>query len=142
MTPIDDQAMGTAMLYSSGTTGKPKGVFNPPLNDLFDEPLPLTLSLGAAFGFGSETTYLSPAPLYHAAPLHYNLVVLDSGGTSIIMEKFDAVRSLELIEEHRVTHSQWVPHVCSYAQVARGRARKIRYQFHAGGDPRRCTVPD
>ena len=109
MTPIDDQAMGTAMLYSSGTTGKPKGVFNPPLNDLFDEPLPLTLSLGAAFGFGSETTYLSPAPLYHAAPLHYNLVVLDSGGTSIIMEKFDAVRSLELIEEHRVTHSQWVP---------------------------------
>ncbi len=108
-TPIDDQAMGTAMLYSSGTTGKPKGVFNRPYTEIFDEPLPLTLSLGAAFGFGSETTYLSPAPLYHAAPLHYNLVVLDTGGTSIIMEKFDAVRALELIEEHRVTHSQWVP---------------------------------
>ena len=107
--PIDDQAMGTAMLYSSGTTGKPKGVFNKPYTEIFDEPLPLTLSLGAAFGFGPETTYLSPAPLYHAAPLHYNLVVLDMGGTSVIMEKFDAVRSLELIEEHRATHSQWVP---------------------------------
>jgi long-chain acyl-CoA synthetase len=109
VSPIEDQAMGTTMLYSSGTTGKPKGVYNKPYTEIFDEPLPLTLSLGAAFGFGSETTYLSPAPLYHAAPLHYNMVVLDTGGTSIIMEKFDALRALELIQEHRVTHSQWVP---------------------------------
>lgn len=109
VSPIEDQAMGTTMLYSSGTTGKPKGVYNKPYTEIFDEPLPLTLSLGAAFGFGPETTYLSPAPLYHAAPLHYNMVVLDTGGTSIIMEKFDALRALELIQEHRVTHSQWVP---------------------------------
>jgi len=109
VSPIDDQAMGTTMLYSSGTTGKPKGVYNKPYTEIFDEPLPLTLSLGAAFGFGPETTYLSPAPLYHAAPLHYNMVVLDTGGTSIIMEKFNAIRALELIQEHRITHSQWVP---------------------------------
>jgi len=107
--PIDDQCMGAPMLYSSGTTGKPKGIFIPPHTDQWDAPLGLTGSIGAAFGFGPETTYLSPAPLYHAAPLHYNMVVLDSGGTSVVMEKFDAVRALELIEQHRITHSQWVP---------------------------------
>jgi len=107
--PIDDQMMGAPMLYSSGTTGQPKGVFVRPHTEQWDAPLSLTNSIGAAFGFGSETTYLSPAPLYHAAPLHYNMLVLDTGGTTVIMEKFDAVRALELIEVYRVTHSQWVP---------------------------------
>jgi len=107
--PVDDQCMGAPMLYSSGTTGKPKGVFVPPHTDQWDAALGLTNSLGVTFGFGPETTYLSPAPLYHAAPLHFNMIVLDSGGTSVVMEKFDAVRALELIEEHRITHSQWVP---------------------------------
>ena len=108
-TPIDDQAMGADMLYSSGTTGKPKGVFIPPYVDAFDAPNAMEASLGAAFGFSPETTYLSPAPLYHAAPLRYNMLVLATGGTSIIMEKFNAERALALIEEHRITHSQWVP---------------------------------
>ncbi len=107
--PVDDQFMGSPMLYSSGTTGKPKGIFIPPATELFDAPGTLTGSLAPAFGFGPETTYLSPAPLYHAAPLHYNLMVLDTGGTSIVMERFDPERALALIEEHRVTHSQWVP---------------------------------
>ena len=108
-TPIDDQAMGVPMLYSSGTTGKPKGVLVPPSKQDINDPYSLTPTIGVAFGFGPETTYLSPAPLYHAAPLHYNLVVLDTGGTSIIMEKFDPERALALIEEYRATHSQWVP---------------------------------
>lgn len=108
-TAIADQANGMAMLYSSGTTGQPKGVFIAPQSDAFDAPHPIASSLGAAFGFGPETVYLSPAPLYHAAPLHYNMMNLSLGGTSVIMEKFDAERALALIEEHRVTHSQWVP---------------------------------
>ena len=108
-TPIADQANGTAMVYSSGTTGQPKGVFIPPSSDDVDSPHPLAMSLGAAFGFGEETVYLSPAPLYHAAPLHYNMMTLYQGGTTIIMEKFEPERALQLIEEHRVTHSQWVP---------------------------------
>jgi fatty-acyl-CoA synthase len=66
-------------------------------------------SVGAFFGFGLDTIYLSPAPLYHAAPLHYNLMVLGLGGTSVIMEQFDPAQSLALIDQYKVTHSQWVP---------------------------------
>ena len=107
--PIADQAYGMPMLYSSGTTGKPKGIFLPPPSDEFDAPHPMAGTLGLVFGFSEETVYLSPAPLYHAAPLHYNMMNLYQGGTSIVMEKFDPEQALKLIEEHRVTHSQWVP---------------------------------
>ncbi|MBA6412611.1 acyl-CoA synthetase [Parahaliea sp. F7430] len=107
--PIEDQANGVAMLYSSGTTGKPKGIFIPPPSDDVLAPMGLAESLGAFFGFGEETVYLSTAPLYHAAPLHYNMMTLYQAGTTVVMEKFDPERALQLIEEHRVTHSQWVP---------------------------------
>jgi long-chain acyl-CoA synthetase len=108
-TPIGDEGNGVPMLYSSGTTGQPSGVFLPPPSDDVNTPPLLVPSLGALFGFSEETVYLSPAPLYHAAPLHYNLMTLYLGGTAVIMERFDAEKSLALIEEHRVTHSQWVP---------------------------------
>lgn len=108
-TPVADPSYGAPMLYSSGTTGKPKGVFVPPQSTDVNALHPMVASMGTAFGFGEETVYLSPAPLYHAAPLHYNMMVMSQGGTSVIMEKFDAERALQLIEEHRVTHSQWVP---------------------------------
>lgn len=108
-TPISDQSYGLPMLYSSGTTGQPKGVRIQAPTQAYNAPHPIAGSLGLAFGFGEETVYLSPAPLYHAAPLHYNMMNLSLGGTSVIMERFDAERALALIEEHRVTHSQWVP---------------------------------
>ncbi|PIE37822.1 MAG: hypothetical protein CSA53_04985 [Gammaproteobacteria bacterium] len=97
------------MLYSSGTTGQPKGVFVPPEDDDVHTPHALAGSLGVAFGFGEETVYLSPAPLYHAAPLHYSMLALYQGGTVVVMKQFEAEQALKLIEEHRVTHSQWVP---------------------------------
>lgn len=108
--PLPDQPRGADMLYSSGTTGRPKGV-KPPLPDRqVDEPGdPYTAIFGAKYGFDSETVYLSPAPLYHAAPLRFGGVVLALGGTVHVMTKFDPVRVLERIEQVQVTHSQWVP---------------------------------
>jgi long-chain acyl-CoA synthetase len=108
-TPISDQSYGMPMLYSSGTTGKPKGVFMAAEEEDVLAPHFLANNLGVAFGFGEETVYLSPAPLYHAAPLHYNMMTLYQGGTTVVMEGFDPERALQLIEEHHVTHSQWVP---------------------------------
>ena len=108
-TPIEDEFLGAPMLYSSGTTGKPKGVYWAPHAEDIQTDHPMSGSVGAFFGFDIDTMYLSPAPLYHAAPLHYNLMVLGLGGTSVIMEHFDPEQSLALIEQYQVTHSQWVP---------------------------------
>ena len=109
-TPISDEERGVQMLYSSGTTGRPKGVLPKRVpGESIQVMTPSAATLGVKFGFGENTVYLSPAPLYHAAPLTYNTITMHSGGTSIIMERFDAERSLELIEKYQITHSQWVP---------------------------------
>ncbi|MEM7115172.1 MAG: acyl-CoA synthetase [Chloroflexota bacterium] len=109
ITPIDDEEQGGVMFYSSGTTGVPKGVFNPPGSKNIYEHSASVLSIGETFKFGPHTRYLSPAPLYHAAPLVYNFVNMVFGGTSIIMKRFDAENALRTIEEFRPNYSQWVP---------------------------------
>lgn len=108
--PLDDQPAGSDMLYSSGTTGFPKAV-KPPLKDhQVDEPGSTYIALfPQMFGFDEDTVYLSPAPMYHAAPLRFCMVITATGGTVVMMEKFDAEQALALVQEHRVTHSQWVP---------------------------------
>jgi long-chain acyl-CoA synthetase len=101
---------GADMLYSSGTTGRPKGV-RPPLPDRHvSEPGDSVVAMfGGPFGFSSETVYLSPAPLYHAAPLRTCAAVHALGGTAVVMDQFDAEAALATIEKYRVTASQWVP---------------------------------
>ncbi|WP_067669763.1 acyl-CoA synthetase [Nocardia miyunensis] len=107
--PLASQPAGMDMLYSSGTTGRPKGI-KPPLRDHeVDQPTDVTQVFGPMYGFDTETVYLSPAPLYHAAPLRFCATVQALGGTVVMMEKFDAREALAAIERHRVTHSQWVP---------------------------------
>jgi long-chain acyl-CoA synthetase len=107
--PIADLAGGTQMLYSSGTTGRPKGIKRQLTGDAFDTPNRYYLLTQKLYGFDAETVYLSPAPLYHAAPLMFSTSVQSWGGTVIVMERFDAEQALRLIERYRVTHSQWVP---------------------------------
>jgi long-chain acyl-CoA synthetase len=107
--PISDESPGTDMLYSSGTTGRPKGVRPAlPYGDLF-APTPLVRMATALYGMGPRTIYLSTSPLYHAAPQRWALTIQRLGGTVIITDQFDAERSLALIEKYRVTHATFVP---------------------------------
>jgi long-chain acyl-CoA synthetase len=109
-TPIPDEVEGVDMLYSSGTTGQPKGVRVRAEGKPIGTAPGLLLLLRGLYGLREqEEIYLSPAPLYHAAPLRFNLAVQRLGGTCVVMESFDAVAALQLIERHAVTSSQWVP---------------------------------
>ncbi len=102
---------GSSLLYSSGTTGRPKGV-RPPLPEqrVDEEHNPLTKLAFMFFGFDSgPIVYLSPAPLYHAAPLRWCGTIHALGGTVVLMDRFNAEQALAAIERYRVTHSQWVP---------------------------------
>lgn len=107
--PIEDEMQGLDMLYSSGTTGRPKGIKWPLTGEPPGKSTMLIELLTSLFGYASSTRYLSPAPLYHAAPLRHSMVTMKMGGTAYIMERFDALEALRLIEYHEITHSQWVP---------------------------------
>ena len=108
-TPIADESVGTAMLYSSGTTGRPKGIVRPLPEQPPSKQLPLFDFLNMMWRYREGLTYLSPAPLYHSAPQAAVNLVIRNGGTAIIMERFDPEHYLQLIEKHRPTHSQLVP---------------------------------
>ncbi len=110
ITPVADERAGTDMLYSSGTTGQPKGI-RFPLPEDADIAAPNVLAGLAmmAFKFSGESIYLSPAPLYHAAPLRWCAAVHRLGGTVVVMEKFDPEAALVAIEKYKITASQWVP---------------------------------
>ncbi|MEZ5659947.1 MAG: AMP-binding protein [Burkholderiaceae bacterium] len=143
-TPIADETAGQDMLYSSGTTGRPKGV----LAELEPQPIETTNPLlevsRKLYEINANTVYLSPAPLYHAAPLRYNMTVMRLGGTCIIMERFDPERFLELIEKYRITHTQTVPtmfvRLLKLPPEARARydTSSLRCVVHAAAP---CPVP-
>ena len=107
--PIANEELGAFMSYSSGTTGRPKGILRP-LADAHPAEPPPTLGLARKlFGFREQMTYLSPAPLYHAAPQASIAMSVRLGSTAVIMEHFDATRFLELVGAHQITHTQMVP---------------------------------
>jgi fatty-acyl-CoA synthase len=108
-TPIADSAQGLDMLYSSGTTGRPKGVKWPMPGLPAGTRTMVVDLLDRLFDYYPGCRYLSPAPLYHAAPLRHSITAIKLGGCAYIMERFDAERALSYIEQYRITHSQWVP---------------------------------
>jgi fatty-acyl-CoA synthase len=106
---LAEESYGTFMLYSSGTTGKPKGIKRALPGASADDAHPGMANTAAMHGIDGNSVYLSPAPLYHSAPVGYTAAVIQAGGTVVMMDRFDAEPALSLIETHRVTHSMWVP---------------------------------
>ncbi len=109
-TPIADECAGLDMLYSSGTTGRPKGVKAPlPADPAIDASNVLVQLAAGLYRFNADSIYLCPAPLYHAAPLRWSMAVHKIGGTVVLMKKFDPEAALSYIERYKITCSQWVP---------------------------------
>ena len=110
-TPIADEAAGADLLYSSGTTGRPKGIIRKFKPQPIDTVIPalMTALCETVGGMGTDSVLITPAPLYHAAPLRFAMMAAMLGGTAILSEKFDAEETLALIEKRGVTHGQFVP---------------------------------
>ena len=107
--PIGDESAGADMLYSSGTTGRPKGIKVALTGAPIDAPNAFLMLCQGIYGISAQSIYLSPAPLYHAAPLRWCMAAHRLGGTVVVMEKFDPESYLENVERYHVTDSQLVP---------------------------------
>lgn len=146
-TPIDDEAEGREMLYSSGTTGVPKGVRKPLGVTVPGDPRAPSVAIAqgiGAMGVTADSVYLSPAPLYHSAPLVYTMAMHRLGATAVVMESFDAAGCLEAIGRHRVTHAQFVPTMFTRMLRLPEEQRlaydvsSLRYVVHAAAP---CPIP-
>jgi fatty-acyl-CoA synthase len=107
--PVLDEAEGDVIQYSAGTTGRPKGIRRPLTGSQIDVGRDSTVPFLTTIGFSEGDSYLSPAPLYHTAPIFWTMAVHRMGGTAVVMERFDAERALALIEKYRISHSLMVP---------------------------------
>jgi long-chain acyl-CoA synthetase len=107
--PIADEREGDLLQYSSGTTGRPKGIRRGLVHLSPAEAPNMLMPLLMAVGLTGEATYLSPAPLYHTAPSFWSLSVQSLGGSTVVMEKFDAESALDAIARYGITHGQFVP---------------------------------
>jgi long-chain acyl-CoA synthetase len=143
-TKLVDPIEGRDMLYSSGTTGRPKGVMPAAPAAPLGSPEGVSVLGQMLFGFTAEMIYISPAPLYHAAPLRFNLAVTRCGGTTVLMEHFDPEEYLRLIEQYKATHSQVVPtmfvRMLKLDEDVRTRydVSSLQYVIHAAAP---CPVP-
>jgi fatty-acyl-CoA synthase len=107
--PLAQSREGGLMAYSSGTSGRPKGILRPLDDRAFGEPIPFEMLMRDRYGIGEDSIYLTPAPLYHTAPIGWTMGAQALGATTAVMEQFDAEATLRAIETHRVTHAQFVP---------------------------------
>jgi acyl-CoA synthetase (AMP-forming)/AMP-acid ligase II len=106
---VADEQSGGEMLYSSGTTGRPKGIVYHGVGAEGAGASRSAVRMFKRIGLGPDTRYLSPAPLYHAAPFGWGIGMLEIGATIVVMPYFDAETALALIERYRINISHWVP---------------------------------
>jgi len=125
--PLPNRSEALPMLYSSGTTGRPKSVKPKMTGDPLGHGEGLTALVRTLFGASEDSAYLSPAPLYHSAPLRYCTQFNRIGATIVVLQNFDAEGALAAIEKFRVTHSQWVP-TMSVRMLKLDRAIRDRYE--------------
>lgn len=141
---IDDEAAGQHMVYSSGTTGRPKGIRLPLSGAAADAPLAFVPMLQQQYGVSSDTVYLSPGPLYHAAPLVYCMNVQCIGGTVVLMDKFDPANFMAAVQRYQVSCTQMVPTMfvrllkLPEAERAAFEHASLRVVIHAAAP---CPVP-
>ena len=150
---IDDLAMedadrgdveGGDLLYTSGTTGRPKGVKRPLDFGPLGSDTRRVERLRDLFAMGKDTVFYTPAPIYHAAPLRFAMTVLRMGATLVMDSKFDPAVALATIASRGVTHSQWVPTMfvrllqLPESERAAFRAPAHRKAIHSGAP---CTGP-
>jgi long-chain acyl-CoA synthetase len=142
--PVPDEVLGTPMLYSSGTTGRPKGILRPLPDTSPSEALPLVQFFQYFWRLREGMTYLNPAPLYHSAPQASVAMAIRLGGTAVVMEHFDAAQWLRLVEQYGVTHCQMVPTMFTRLlrlpeEVRHGAdTSSLEYIIHAAAP---CPVP-
>ena len=143
--PLTHQPRGALMCYSSGTTGRPKGIRRPLTGKQIDDPsLVASMDLFVdTFAMTPQTRYLSPAPLHHAAPLAWTSAVQSVGGTVFVMERFDPTSALAALEDHAISHSQWVPtmfvRMLKLAESER-RGRDLRHHRYAVHAAAPCPI--
>ena len=126
--PLDNAEEGQLLLYSSGTTGRPKGILRP-LPGFAPGQGPTTGSeIAEGFGLVAGDRYLSTGPLYHSAPLAFSTAQQRIGATAVVMTRFDAAAALRILMDQSITTSQWVPTMFSRLLALPDDARAA---FHA-----------
>jgi fatty-acyl-CoA synthase len=134
--PLDEEPLGEFMLYSSGTTGQPKGITRPLSRHSVSRGLTLNAVLKGLFRVDASSVYLSPAPLYHSAPIGFCTAMQSLGGTVVMMDRF--ARLGEVLDHPQPVGAH---HVHTAAEAPEKGTLRLRSLPSPSRDPRCCSLP-